>query len=76
VKERRQMTIAELIATLSEYPPDMRVLVNGYEGGFDDAFFDEPKLYRPDPTHKSWDGAYLEAKADDAAPGAFMAVKL
>ena len=30
------MTVKELIDELSKYPEDMRVLVNGYEGGFDD----------------------------------------
>lgn len=30
------MTVAELVAELSLYPSDMRVLVSGYEGGLDD----------------------------------------
>ncbi len=30
------MTIGELIALLESYPSDMRVVVNGYEGGYDD----------------------------------------
>ena len=30
------MTAAELIELLSKYPADMRVIVNGYEGGYDD----------------------------------------
>ena len=29
------MTVAELIAALSIYPPDTSVVVDGYEGGFD-----------------------------------------
>jgi hypothetical protein len=31
------MTVSELIALLSELPPDALVLVDGYEGGFDPA---------------------------------------
>lgn len=27
------MTVNELIEQLRDYPPDMRVVVNGYEGG-------------------------------------------
>ena len=30
------MTTAELIRLLAQYPPDMRVVVNGYEDGYDD----------------------------------------
>ena len=30
------MTIGELIRLLESYPPDMRVVVNGYEEGYDD----------------------------------------
>lgn len=30
------MTNRELIAILTQYPPDMRVLVDGYEGDMDD----------------------------------------
>ena len=29
-------TVAELIAELEQYPKTMRVMVNGYEGGFHD----------------------------------------
>lgn len=30
------MTVAELIDALSNYDPDMKVLVSGYESGFDE----------------------------------------
>lgn len=30
------MTVAELIALLRQYPDDARVVVEGYEGGYDD----------------------------------------
>ena len=30
------MTVKELIQILESYPNDLRVVVNGYEGGFDD----------------------------------------
>ena len=30
------MTIEELMQLLEHYPPDMRVVVNGYEEGYDD----------------------------------------
>ncbi len=31
------MTAQELIKSLSMYPPDMPIVVDGYEGGFDNA---------------------------------------
>ncbi len=34
------MTVAELIQKLQKFPPDMRVLTDGYEGGYDD-----PQIY-------------------------------
>lgn len=30
------MTVAELVKLLGEYPADLRVVVDGYEAGFDD----------------------------------------
>ena len=30
------MTVDELIRVLAKYPPDLRVVVNGYEDGYDD----------------------------------------
>lgn len=30
------MTVDELIRLLADYPPDLRVVVNGYEYGYDD----------------------------------------
>lgn len=36
--KRRQLTVADLIAVLATYPPELRVVVDGYEGGLDDIF--------------------------------------
>ena len=30
------MTVDELVQLLADYPPDLRVVVNGYEYGYDD----------------------------------------
>ena len=38
------MTVHELIALLGTYPDDLRVVVNGYEDGFDDLSPDSLKL--------------------------------
>lgn len=34
--EKNPTTIAELIAALQQFPPETRVMVDGYEGGYDD----------------------------------------
>jgi len=47
------MTVRELIEKLATFPPDARVIVTGYEGGFDDVDTVEPRpimvdYYDPD----------------------------
>lgn len=51
------MTVEELIVNLNNYPKDMKVVVNGYESGFDD--IDEiciEKVYYENGAH--YDGVY------------------
>ena len=60
------MTVAELITLLREYPPDLRVVVNGYEEGYDDVV---PELITPvrialDTGTHDWEGTHKHA--DDA----------
>ena len=38
------MTVRELINLLAAYPDDLRVVVNGYEDGFDDLSWDKLKI--------------------------------
>ena len=40
------MTVSELIAVLKGHPPDLRVVVNGYENGFDALSPDQISLVR------------------------------
>ena len=40
------MTVSELIAVLKGHPPDLRVVVNGYEDGFDDLSPNQISLVR------------------------------
>ena len=34
--DSKLMTVGDLVRELSRYPDDLRVMVSGYEGGFDD----------------------------------------
>lgn len=50
------MTKAELLKALEPYPDDVRIVVHGYEGGFDDPVI-EPALVRLDQPER-WCGAH------------------
>ena len=40
------MTVKELVKLLEKYPDDLRVVVNGYEDGYDDTSFEGIRLWR------------------------------
>lgn len=57
------MTVAELINHLSKCDPNMRVVVDGYEGGFDDPHISETDAVIDEnwdgkTKKKSWDGRH------------------
>ena len=65
------MTVQELIAILQTHPGDMRVIVDGYEGGFSDPT--KPHIINISldvEEHKDcwFYGPHNRAKADDPAP--------
>ena len=72
------MNVGQLIEALKNYPPDLRVVVSGYEGGYNDVdSFDNMKIVLDYNSawyygkHESLDGIYtdvekLKANAVDA----------
>ena len=58
------MTVSELTQLLATYPPDMRVVVNGYEEGYDDLeqHLMSVKEIRLDTGEKWWEGRHREAE--------------
>ena len=62
------MTVQQLIALLATYPPDLRVVVNGYEDGFDNVEPERVSVTRIelDVGEHWWDGRHAAA-ADRAA---------
>ena len=70
------MTAKELIEFLEGYPPDLRVVVQGYENGFDDVSSERTKVVRIqlDCGTENWEGQHQEilpqeedaSTADDA----------
>ena len=61
------MTVAELIKLLEGYPPILRVVVDGYEEGYDDLSPDRMLVtgMRPDTKQASWQGMHGEAEVPD-----------
>jgi hypothetical protein len=49
------VTVAELIAELEAYPPGTRVLVDGYESGYDEPELRD-RLVRHFPRNAWWNG--------------------
>ena len=58
------MNNGELIDILKTYPPDMRVMVDGYENGFDDLVPNlvKAKDVRLDVSEYWWDGSHCDVK--------------
>ncbi|MCY3852957.1 MAG: hypothetical protein OXG03_05230 [Gammaproteobacteria bacterium] len=54
------MTVEELIKLLKGHPPDLRVVVQGYENGFDDVSLERVKTVRIqlDCGTESWEGRH------------------
>ena len=68
------MKVKELIQRLANQDPEMRVVVQGYEGGFDE--LDSIHLVSIAKNHhkqdKWWDGEFIETQVDDGEEVALM----
>lgn len=66
------MTVKELICELDKMPPDMKVVVRGYENGFNDVI--SVKMQKIVETEKTewWDGKYQA----QIIPGSVNAVEI
>lgn len=56
------MTTKELIEILKTYPEDMRVLIEGYEGGFDDVVKIEESVFNENVSTEWYYGDHERAK--------------
>ncbi len=58
------MTVREMIECLGRFPSEMRVVVNGYEDGYDDLSRDQISVVRIalDTGVHSWEGRHLHSK--------------
>lgn len=57
------MTIQQLTTLLSQYPPDTRVVVAGYEGGFNDITIHKIIHLELDANKEWWNGQHEEVQS-------------
>lgn len=60
------MTVAELLKQLQSFPPDTKVVVRGYENGYNDILKFRVQKIKPNPTTHWFDGEYEESDDADA----------
>ena len=61
------MTVKELIAELRKQPPETRVVVSGYEEGFDDISRLASISITPKPNAKEWEGRWQDKESGEPA---------
>jgi DUF1365 family protein len=62
-EQHRPLTVKDLIEALAQYPLDVRVVVDGYEDGYDNLHVDSLRAVsiQPRPGHAEWEGENEEA---------------
>jgi hypothetical protein len=66
------MTARELIKALGKFPPETRVVVAGYEAGYNDiSKIDEIRL-QPDANAEWWYGQHDKAEDDAGEPAVYL----
>ena len=60
------MTVRELINHLQTLPPDTKVVVRGYEDGYNDILHLKKVSIKPNPNSYTWDGEYEDSSDTDA----------
>jgi len=60
------MTANELIQQLQHLPPDTKILVRGYEGGYNDVQVIRQRRVMPDPDTEWYYGKYADSEDKDA----------
>jgi hypothetical protein len=60
------MTAQELIQHLQTLPPQTKIVVRGYEDGYNDILKLKEVKIKPNPKAYTWDGEYEDSTATDA----------
>lgn len=64
------MTVKELVELLEKYPEDLRVVVNGYEDGYDDILPERisTRKIELDAGAHDWEGKHGDPPCENEAP--------
>ena len=62
----KHMNIADLIAQLQKHSPQTRVLVQGYEDGYDNVTTTKTVFVKPNPDAEWYNGTYVEGDGTGA----------
>lgn len=58
------MKVKELIEHLQLMQPEMRVVVDGYECGYDEVYCSRTAIVTPNSTHRHWEGEFADCEAN------------
>ena len=62
------MTASELIRKLNDLPPEIKIVVRGYENGYNDIIMLNNRKIVINKELNWWDGEYIESIETDAIP--------
>lgn len=62
------MTASELISKLNDLPPDIKIVVRGYENGYNDIISLKNRKITINKESNWWDGEYIESNLPEAIP--------
>ena len=62
------MTASELIRKLNDLPPETKIVIRGYENGYNDIMLLKDKKITINKERNWWDGEYIDSKESDAMP--------
>ncbi len=62
------MTASELIRKLNELPPEIKIVIRGYENGYNDIIEMKNRKITNNKESNWWDGEYIESNETDAIP--------
>ena len=60
------MTASELIRKLNDLPPETKIVVRGYENGFNDIIMLKNRKITINKESSWWDGEYIDSKETSA----------
>ncbi len=60
------MTAAELIDLLKTFSPDTKIVIRGYEDGYNDILKIRDIKIKPNENSNWYDGEYIDSKDEDA----------